>query len=331
VRKRKGIGLVLLILTALILTIAVGCSKQAESVAAAPSYPEKSIIDICPVSAGGASDLSQRLMGSIIPKYLNGKTLIVENKPGGASVIGTNELAKAKPDGYTIGMVWGASFTLRPYVMEVPYKMDDFEYIIGMFAQRNCLVVRADSPYKKLSDLIDAAKAAPGKLTYGGSTAASYQSLVGSALNKAAGIKTTYVPADGTKDAVVALIGNHLDYVVCEPAAVASDLAAGTLVSLCVFEDAELPILPGVPTARSLGFDVAYPHTMMMCAPKGTPPEITKILHDAIKATLEDPEFIKLATKAGLEIKYQSGADVKAETEAIAAQFKVLAKEALDA
>lgn len=276
------------------------------------SYPEKPVVNIVSWAAGGTTDISQRLLGSFMPKYL-GQPFVIENQAGGAAVPGTTAIARSAPDGYTVGVNWGASFTLRPFVLDVPYTVEDFTFIIGFLNQRNAIFVRNDSPFKTLTDLVEYAKAHPGELNYGAGAAASYQHLVAAAFTYKAGIEAEMIPYDGSRPSVVALLGGNLDYCVVEPGNAVSEMKSGTVRCLAVFEHERLAMWPDVPTALECRVDVVFPHTQFILGPAGMPKEAVVKLHDAIKAALEDPEFLKMAANAGLEIEYKSGEQVRQE------------------
>ncbi|MBC7292741.1 MAG: tripartite tricarboxylate transporter substrate binding protein, partial [Thermoleophilia bacterium] len=229
----RAVGIVALVVAACLMA---GCSggapaqnkpKEGEKTSGA-DWPTKPIQCIVPWAAGGSSDMSQRMVASLIQPHL-GTSMVVVNKPGGGSIPGTAEIAKAPADGYTIGQVWYATFALRPYVVDVPYKTEDYEFILGMVRQRNVIAVRADSPYKTLDDLIKAAKANPGKLTYGSPGAASWQHMAGVHFCKVAGIQCTHVPYDGGRPATVALMGGHIDFLVGQPPEFVSEYKAGQI------------------------------------------------------------------------------------------------------
>jgi tripartite-type tricarboxylate transporter receptor subunit TctC len=291
--------------------------------APAEAFPTKPIQNIVPYSPGGASDLSQRLVANYITKHL-GQSMVIVNKPGGAAVPGTAELARSKNDGYTIGMNWYASFVLRPYVLKVPYKIEDYTFILGMNPQRMVVLVRSDSPFKTLKDLIDYAKNNPKKLLFSGSGAASWFHLTGMHLNQVTGMETQYVPYDGSRPAVVALLGGHVDYILSEPPSFQAELRDGSLRALAVCENERIPMLPNVPTATELGYKVAHPHMMIIMGPAGIPADRVKKIHDAYKAVLEDKEFLKTADSMGLEIVYKSGKEVKEELLQLDAIYKTL-------
>lgn len=339
--KKLQPKLALVIILIMLLVSVTGCqSGTTETAPAAPAapttptdtasddFPNKTITDIVSWSPGGNSDLSQRMISSFIQGYL-GQGMVIENQPGGGAVPGTTAIANAKPDGYTIGLNWGASFILRPYVMDVTYKLEDFEYIIGFSVQRNALFVRADAPYNTLEELIAYMKDHPGELTWSGGAAAAFQQLLGAILWDEAGVESAYVPYGGHKDASVALLAGNIDIALIEPASAISELQSGDIKMLCVFEKERLDYYPDVPTAIESGYDIAYPHTMMIVGPAGIPADRVKKLHDAIKATIEDEAFLKLANNSNLEIVYKSGEEVRAELEEMAPLFEKAAKEVL--
>lgn len=287
------------------------------------AFPTKPIQNIVAWAAGGSSDMSQRLVANYITKYL-GQPMVIVNKPGGAAVPGTTEIARSKNDGYTIGMNWYASFVLRPYLLKVPYKIEDYTFMLGMVRQRNVVAVRADSPFKTLKDLIDYAKKNPKKLLFSGSPTASWQHLAGMHLNQIAGMETQFVPYDGGRPSAVALLGGHIDYIVGQPVEFSAELKAGQIRMLAALENERIPMVPDVPTATELGYKVAHPHMMIIVGPAGIPANRVKKIQDAYKAVLEDKGFIKTADDMGLEVEYKSGEEVIKEILQLDAVYKAL-------
>ncbi|QDR83391.1 tripartite tricarboxylate transporter substrate binding protein [Sporomusa termitida] len=325
----KGVSL-LVSLAALVLTLAVfltGCSQQAAP--AKEEYPTKPIQNIVPWAAGGAVDMSQRLTANFMPKYF-GQSMVVVNKTGGAAVPGTAEVAKAKPDGYTIGMNTYGSFVLRPHLVDVPYKIDDYTYIMGMVRQRLVLAVKADSQFSTLQDLVDYAKKNPNQLKFSGCPTASLQHLVGMDFNQKAGTQSQFVPYDGGRPSAVALIGGHLDYIVVQPLEIINEVRSGQIRILAALEKTRIPNLPDVPTASELGIPVAHPHMMIIIGPAGMPEDKVKKIHDAYRAIMEDPEFQKMAKDAGLEIEYKPGEEVKKEIVEMNRMYKELVPKVLN-
>lgn len=289
----------------------------------AEAFPTKPIQNIVAWAPGGSSDMAQRLVANYITKYL-GQPMVIVNKPGGAAVPGTTEIARSKPDGYTIGMNWYASFVLRPYLIKVPYKIEDYTFMLGMVRQRNVVAVRSDSPFKSLKDLIDFGKKNPKKLTFSGTATASWQHLAGMHLNQIAGMETQFVPFDGGRPASVALLGGHVDYMVGQPVEFSAELKAGQFRILAALENERIPMVPDVKTATELGYKVAHPHMMIIIGPAGIPADRVKKIQDAYKAVLADKEFLKKADDMGLEVEYKSGEEVKNEILQLDGVYKAL-------
>lgn len=311
---KKAIRLAAMLLSLVFMSTALltGCSQKNDAAPAKEAYPTKPLQNIVAWAPGGAVDMSQRLAANFMEKYF-GQSMVVVNKAGGAAVPGTTEIAKAKPDGYTIGMNTYASFVLRPHLVEVPYKIEDYTYIMGMVRQRLVLAVKGDSQFKTLQDLVDYAKANPNKLKFSGCPTASLQHLVGMDFNRQAGTQSQFVPYDGGRPSAVALIGGHLDYIVVQPLEVVNEVKSGQIRILAALEKTRIPDLPDVPTATELGVPVAHPHMMIIVGPAGIPEDRVKKIHDAYKALMQDPEFLKMAKDAGLEVEYKPGEEIKKE------------------
>jgi tripartite-type tricarboxylate transporter receptor subunit TctC len=130
------------------------------------------------------------------------------------------------------------------------------------------------------------------------------------------------IPYDSGRASVVAMMGKNLDYCVVEPINALTEIQAGKIRVLCQFENERLTLFPDVPTAKEKGYDISFPQSQCIVGPAGIPAERVKILHDALKATFEDPDFLKLAANAGLEIEYKSGEQVRSEIEATIRQLQ---------
>lgn len=312
VNENKTARLVaMLVAFVLMLTVLLtGCSQNAAQ--PKEEYPTKPLQNIIAWAPGGALDMSQRLAANYMPQYF-GQSMVVVNKAGGAAVTGTAEIAKAKPDGYTIGMNTYGSFVLRPHLVEVPYKIEDYTYILGMVRQRFVLAVKGDSQFKTLQDLIDYAKKHPNELKFSGCPTASVQHLIGMDFNHKAGTQSQFVPYDGGRPSAMGLLGGHLDYIIVQPLEVVNELKSGQLRILAAFAKTRIPDFPDVPTATELGIAVDHPHMMMIIGPAGIPADRVKKIHDAYKALMQDPEFLKKAKDAGLEVAYKPGEEVKKE------------------
>lgn len=310
-----------LLLCAMVLSlVACGSSaKPASSSSAAPAsstssslseatktdnFPTKVITDIVPTSAGGSTDLYQRLIGTFIEKYL-GQGFVVENKTGGAQVIGVTAIRDAAPDGYTIGVGWGASFAMRPYLLDVPYKMDDFTFICGVLEQKSCIIVRGDSEWNTLEDLTNAMKAKT--LNYGAGAAGSYQYAWASYMMHQLDVSANMIPHNGDADAIVALQGGAVDWVCCETTSAVSALKSGDVKMLTALSVDRDPTYPDIPSFGELGYEADLNHSMSIVCPAGVPADRVEALRAAIEKTLKDPDFLKQAQAAGYNVSYKSG------------------------
>ncbi|HMR34231.1 MAG TPA: tripartite tricarboxylate transporter substrate binding protein [Amaricoccus sp.] len=290
----------------LLAALALATLSAPASAQNASKFPEKPVTLVVAFGAGGGSDLLSRTIASTITKYL-GQPLIVDLQPGGGGTIATTQFAKsAKPDGYTLLVVGTGATTSVPHSRQVEYHpIDDFDFVIGITLSTQLLAVRADFPANTVQEFIEYAKANPGtvKLAHtgvGGEDWAMVQLL-------AKGIGTTFidVPFDGGGTSATAAAGGHVDGVIGSLAGVMPFVEAGKLKMLALVNSERSKSLPDIPTFKELGYtDVVLDTRLGIAAPKGTPPEILQKLHDAFKANLEDPSFITLMSRIGLDINY---------------------------
>ncbi len=287
-------------------------AKTEAPAAPADDFPTKTILDIVPVSAGGSTDIINRLIGNYIEEYI-GQPFVIENKTGGAQTIGVQAIADAKPDGYTIGVGWGASFGMRPFLLDVAYSVDDFAFICGVLEQKNAIIVRADSEWNTLDDL----KAAMEKetLNYGAGAAASYQYAWACYMMNQMGVSANMIPHNGDADAIVALMGGAVDWVCCETTSAASQLKSGDVKMIACLGEERDDHYPDVPAVTELGYEAVLKHTMALVCPKDVPAERIEILRDGIEKVLQNEEFMKQCSEAGYNIVYKSGEDCRKEVD----------------
>lgn len=269
------------------------------SAAHADEYPSRSIRLIVPFAAGGGADVVARIVAKKASETL-GQTIVVENKGGAAGAIGTEQVAKASPDGYTLLLGQSGPISINPGVYEkLPYDpIKDFQPITLTTVYPYVLVVNAKSPVKTLQDLVAEAKKNPGKLNYGSAGVGGANQLVTELLSERAGIKMTNVSYRGTAPAVQDLIAGRVDMVFSDPVSALGQLQSGTLRALAVSSKTRSDIAPQVPTVAEsgyAGFDAVGWHGIL--APAHTPPAIVNKLHDAIVNALHDPDTRALLTK----------------------------------
>jgi tripartite-type tricarboxylate transporter receptor subunit TctC len=286
----------------LALAIAAGAALPAGA-ALADDYPAKPITMIIPLGAGGSHDLNARVMTSMLPTYL-GQPVVVELMPGGSGRIGTAAAAKAKPDGYTLLFTHNFIDELQQHVSKLPYNPNkDFVVIARTNTAPPSLTVRADSRFKTMKDMLDEAKANPGKVKFGHSGNWGAAMVPGAALLQAAGVKMSLVPYKGGGPAMRGVLSGDVDFTVAFPSVITSQGdKVRTLVTL-----ADKPAFPNVPTTGDIGFpDVANIATMqrVVLAPAGTPPERLAKLREAFAKLAQDKTYMTLLNKLGENNEY---------------------------
>jgi tripartite-type tricarboxylate transporter receptor subunit TctC len=208
---------------------------------------------VVPYTPGSGPDILARLVAEQAGRQ-NGPTVVVEDRPGAGTVIGTEAVARSAPDGNTVLMV-APSFIINPSLRKVNYDpLRDFEPICHLAATPMVIVVNAAAPYRSLADLLDAARAKPGELTLGSGGPGSSLHIGFEILKRAAGIEMTYVPYNGNAPAINALLGGHLTSVYADYPTVVEQLKAGALRALAVGSRKRAEALPDVPTIEESGF-----------------------------------------------------------------------------
>jgi tripartite-type tricarboxylate transporter receptor subunit TctC len=238
--------------------------------------------------AGSAADVTARYLADGMAKHLNVPVPVV-NRTGGGGAIGYSHVKQQKPDGHSI--IWNSnsiSSTFHSGVLPFDYKA--FDAVARVSIETPVIAVRGDAPWKTLKELVDYAKANPGKVRIGNSGTGSHTHFSSSALFAVGGAKVVDVPF-GEGQAVVNLLGSRIEGVVQLPAAVVSHVKSGDLRVLAVLGSKRDPVFPDVPTAKELGYEVALDMWRGIALPKGTPRPIIGKLQDAIKVTVDSQPF----------------------------------------
>ncbi len=273
----------------------------------ASAYPERPITFICPWPAGGTADITMRALCIAAGQQL-GQTIVVENKAGAAGMLGLKAMATARPDGYTIGQIpiSVTRFAQLGTVQIDPLK--DLTFIARTSGQTFGVAVRSDSPWKTLKDFVAAAKAAPGRLTYGsaGVGGATHVGMEEFAL--AAGIELNHVPYKGGAPALQDLLGGQID-ALADSSSWAPHVKSGKLRLLATWGEKRTQDFPEVPTLREQGYDVVVDAPNGIGGPKGLEPAVAKRLREAFKAAAASPEFIAACDKIDAPLMYLDGPD----------------------
>ena len=285
------------------------CLLVAATGAFGQAFPSKPITLICPWPAGGGTDLHLRKISEIAAKHL-GQPVIVENRPGGSGMNGPATMAKtAKPDGYTISQLAITAFRM-PHMQKVDWDpLTDFSYIIGVSGYTFGIVVKSDSRLKTFNDLIEYAKANPGKLSYGTPGTGTSLHLAMEEIGAKAGVQFLHVPFKGQADSAQALMGGHIMAQV-DSTGWGRQVDAGTFRLLATLGDRRTRW--NAPTVQELGINTVSNSPYGFVGPKGMPPEVVKRLHDAFKLAMDDPEHLKVLQQLDQLYWYKSSADYAA-------------------
>ena len=274
-------------------------------------YPTKSIETLVGYAAGGASDIIARIVAEYLGNQL-GESVVVQNMEGAGGEIAYTGIATAKNDGYTLGYINAPAKMSIPLSRSVNYKLDDFAFIGNVIYHENLIVVSPDGPYKSYDDLKAAIEANPGKITVGNSGAYADDHLASLKWQFETGLKVEDTVFQGTAPSLVALMGNHIDAVICNVADVVQKSKDGQVVVIATMGEERNPLFPDAPTLKELGFDVLMGNYTTLAAPADTPEEILTILREALEQAVNSPEYQKAAGEdAGLPIKYYNAQEIE--------------------
>ena len=285
--------------------LAVGAAFMTGSAnAASPEYPTRPIKLISPWAPGGANDIFCRALAQKLTESL-GQPVVVENKPGAAGTIGSDIAAKAPADGYTLVMGSSPTHSIAPGLYpKLPYDpLKDFAPVTLAAVVPNILVVNPALPIHSVKELIDYAKANPGKLNFSSTGNGSSQHLFGELFKFLAGINIVHVPYKGTAPALNDLLSNQVQMAFENPPALLPHIQAGRLRALAIAgtkRSASLPDLPTVAEAGVPGYDVSV--WFGIFAPAGTPKPIVDQLNNAISTALASPDIKTRMDGFGAEI-----------------------------
>ncbi|GAB3482132.1 Bug family tripartite tricarboxylate transporter substrate binding protein [Polaromonas eurypsychrophila] len=266
------------------------------------TYPNKPIRMIVPLAAGSAVDVAARLLAQKMAENM-GQPIVVENLVGASGIIGADKLAKSAPDGYTIGGFNDSVLTMVPNLNKAtPFNpVTDFAHISKVATIEFSIAVASNSPYKTAAELVAAAKASPGKITYASGGNGSPQHLGGALFAAHTGIDLKHVPYRGASQAALDVAGNQVDVTMQGIATVASLAKAGKLRLIGVMADNRHSEYPDTPTLKEQGiqgFD--YSTWFALTSPKGTPKDIVDRLQREVVKALNDPALKERYAGLGL-------------------------------
>lgn len=312
------------------LTTTLAMLLMVTAAAAQEPFPTRPVTMINPFPPGGLADLTGRPLASAMEKVLK-QPVVVSNKPGAAGAVGTQSVASAKPDGYTI-LITVPAITTLPEVDKLfgrtpVYTRDQFAPLALINADPTIIVVNSELPYKSVKDLLDDAKRRPGEIVFSSSGiyGASHVPME-MLLQVAGGLKMRHLPTTGGGPAMTAVLGNHAQ-LWCSPPAVASPhIKSGKVRPLAVTGASRHPSFPDVPTLRELGYDVEYYLWIGMFAPRNAPAPAVKTLREAIKQAVADPAFKTAMDKIQTPIAYKDADEFRAWWDAEAVRLAEVIK-----
>ncbi len=257
-------------------------------------YPSKPLTMIVPFPPGGVADLTGRPTAAAMEKVLKQK-IVIENKAGAGGGIGMAQVAKSKPDGYTIMMAL-SSISVIPEADKLlgrapMYTLDQLAPIALISADPTILMVRAESPWKSVKEFIDDAKQRPGKISYSSSGIYGTLHVAMAMLGDVAGVNLHHIPYTGAGPAITALLGGHVDALATGPGTVIQHIKSGKLRALAGWGDKRIEALPDLPTLKELGYDAEFFIWSGLFAPTGTPQPVLTALRQAAQEAVRDPQF----------------------------------------
>jgi tripartite-type tricarboxylate transporter receptor subunit TctC len=284
-------------------TIAAGTTVAMPWLARAqPAYPVRPVKLVCPWPAGGSTDAVMRALAESASKHL-GQQIVLENKPGAGGMLGANELANAKPDGYTLSQLPHGVFRI-PHMQKVQFNTQaDFTWIVCLTGYTFGIVVPADSPFKSIKDVVDYAKANPGKFTYGSTGIGTSPHLAVEEFAQRAGVKFNHVPFKGNAENMQAILGGHI-MAASDATGWGPHVDSGKLRLLATYGSQRTKRWASVPTLNELGYKTVSDSPFGVCGPKGMDPAVVKTIHDAFKKTLEDPAVLATFEKYDQTVIY---------------------------
>jgi tripartite-type tricarboxylate transporter receptor subunit TctC len=277
-------------------------------------YPAHPVTVIVPFPPGGVAELTGRPATLVLTKLLK-QPFVILNKPGAGGSIGAAAVTNSKPDGYTLLMAL-ASVSTNPEADKMSgrppaFQLDQLVPVALVSADPVILMVRADSKYKTLQDLIDDAKKRPEAINYSSSGNYGTYHVATEMFTHAAGIRMKHIPYSGGGPALTAILGGQVDVGLLGPAVASAQIKAGKLRPLASWGGKRIASMPEVPTLKELGYPVEYYIWSGLFAPAGTPEPVIKTLREAMRQVVVDPDFKATMAKLETQIAYMDAPEFK--------------------
>jgi tripartite-type tricarboxylate transporter receptor subunit TctC len=298
-----------------LLAVILALLPLAGGAAAQEPYPTRPVTIVAPYPPGGAADLTARPFAPALERALK-QPVVVLNKPGAGGAVGTQSVAVAKPDGYTILLTVFSISTIpeaeRLAGRTPPFTRDQFVPIARLNADPTLLMVRPEAPWKSVKELIDDAKKRPNEIIYASAGPNTVAHLAMEAFMQAAGIKLRHLPTTGGGPAMTAVLGGHAAVATLSTGAVSAQMKAGKVRVLASSGAKRLAAFPNVPTMRELGYDAEVYLWTGLFTRKEVPADVRKTLRDAVRKAVEDDEFKAASEKMQMPPAYLDADEFKA-------------------
>jgi tripartite-type tricarboxylate transporter receptor subunit TctC len=291
------------VIAAVLVALALGLAGPA---AAQSDYPSRQVEFVIPFPPGGPLDAAIRIIQPALSAAL-GVPIVLVNKPGGGGALGTDFVAKAKPDGYTVAANVKSTLTILPATRtDLPYKVTDLIPVGNAVSDLGVITARANGPVKTLEELVDHAKKNPGKLTYGSAGVGTVSFFMLELVKLAYGIDIAHVPFSGTGPVKNAILGGHVDLASSGFSAMAPLIRGGDLVPLVTTSPNRVAAFPNVPTMAEKGFPEASVNISVgLYVPARTPKDVVAKLTRALDKVMKDPAVVSAVEKTGMVVDFR--------------------------
>ncbi|MBE7366450.1 Bug family tripartite tricarboxylate transporter substrate binding protein [Ramlibacter pallidus] len=284
---------------------ATGLGVHAQS----SNFPNKPIRLVIAFPAGGPTDITMRQLADNAGKIL-GQTVVVENRPGAGGTLPAQLLQTSPADGYTLAQIPLGVFRL-PYTTKMTWDpVKDINYVINVTGYAFGIIVPADSPIKNWNDFVAYAKANPGKLTYGSTGTLTSPHLTTELIAQRLGIQLNHIPYKGSAELSQAIVGGHI-MAAADSTGFAPLVQSGKVRVLNTWGAKRLEKFPDAPTLKELGIDIVQNSPFGIGAPRDTPPDVAKKLHDAFKKAMEDPSYVQALARYDMLPDYMDSAQYR--------------------
>ena len=295
---------------------------------ASANYPDKTVKVIVPLTPGSGADIAGRIAFKTVSEMWK-QPVIIENRPGAGGLVGTGVVVNSDPNGYTL-LVQSASYAANPAIYKkLPYDLKSLTDINILGTSPYALVVSADSPYKTLTDLVNAAKGQPGAIPFASAGVGSSTHLAAEYFNQTMGIKMLHVPYKGSPEAITETIAQRTAYYMAPLQTAIAQIQAGKVRALGLTSATRAEAAPDIPTIASQGFPgFEIGLWVGLWAPSATPKAILQKINTDVNIALQDPQVVSAYAKAGITIKLMNLAETEKFVQAEINKYQKIAKQA---